>query len=159
MKKQKVYVGIDIGRKRDFFCILDKDGNVLQRGKYPNTRMDDTSLAKETSVQYDPETVYESTANMWIKTHEEFERCSLPILVANPLWLKMLQSGAKTDKIDAKRLANRLRMKDIPTTYVRPLQSRRTLDILHQRFTLIGDRTRVINRQYVTLYSMIIPPV
>ena len=151
MKKQKVYIGIDIGKKRDFSCIMDKDGNVLKRGKYPNTRMDAAALAKKTAVQYDLEIVCESTANMWIKTHEEFERCGLPVLVANPLRLKISQSGAKTDKIDAEKLANQLRMKDIPTIHVRPLESRRTLDVLNQRFTLVGDRMRAINRQHAIL--------
>ena len=151
MKKEKTHVGIDIGKKRNFFCMMDKDGNVLRRGKYPNTRADAALLAREIAVQYDAEVVCESTAGMWIKTYEEFERCGISVSVANPLRLKMSQSGAKTDKIDAEKLANRLRMKDIPTVHVRPAQSRRTLDILHQRFTLVGDRTRVINRQHAIL--------
>ena len=151
MKKQKVYVGIDIGEKRNVFCILDKDGNVIQQGKYPNTRIDAASLAKETAAKYDPETVCMSTATMWIKTYEEFERCGLPILVTNPLRLKMSQSGNKTDKIDAEMLANRLRMNDMPTIHVRPAQSRRILDDLYQRFALVDSRTRAINRQHAIL--------
>ena len=151
MNKQKVYVGIDIGEKRNVFCILDKDGNVIQQGQYPNTRMDAASLAKETAAKYDPETVCMSTANMWIKTYDEFERRGLPILVANPLRLMMSQSGNKTDKIDAEMLANRLRMNDMPTVHIRPVQSRRTLNILYQRFALIDDRTRAINRQHAIL--------
>ena len=64
MKKQKVYVGIGTGKKRNFFCMMDKDGNVLRRGKYPNTRTDAAALAKDIAVRYDPEIVCESTANM-----------------------------------------------------------------------------------------------
>ena len=38
-----------------------------------------------------------------------------PIVLANPLRLKLSQSGTKTDKLDAWQLANRLRMDDVPT--------------------------------------------
>ena len=38
-----------------------------------------------------------------------------PIVLANPLRLKLSQSGTKTDKLDARQLANRLRMDDVPT--------------------------------------------
>ena len=45
--------------------------------------------------------ICKSTARMWIKTYKEFERRGILITLTNPLWLKMAQSGVKTDRIDA----------------------------------------------------------
>ena len=143
MNKQKAYVGIVIGERRNFFCILDKDGNVLKRGTYPNTRKDAASLAKDLVTQYNPEVVCEHTANIWIKTYEEFERCGIPILVTN--------SGTDTDEMGAERLADRLILKDISAMHIRPSESRHTMNILHQRFALVADRVRVMNRQHAIL--------
>ncbi|MCE2509318.1 MAG: transposase [Nitrosopumilaceae archaeon] len=105
MERTKTYVGIDIGKRTCVACIMDADGNVLKRSKYPNTR-DGANKFIDGLAAYDCAAVCESTARMWIKTYEEFERRGIHITLANPLRLKMAQSGVKTDRIDAQKLAN-----------------------------------------------------
>ena len=140
MKRAKAYVGIDIGKRTCVACIMDADGGVLKRSKYPNTRNDANKFIDGLAA-YDCMAVCESTARMWIKTYEEFERRGIPITLANPLRLKMAQSGVKTDRIDAQKLANKLRMNDIPACYVPGPEARRTMDILRQRVLLVRERT------------------
>lgn len=150
MKKMKVYVGIDIGKRVCVACIMLADGDVLRSVKYPNTR-EGVKAFINSLAKYDCEAVCESTARMWIKTYEEFEKCGIPIKLANPLRLKMAQSGVKTDKIDAKKLANKIRLNDIPECYVPTSASRRSIDILRQRILLVQERTRHLNRQHSIL--------
>ena len=127
---------------------MDQDGNELLNTAYKNTRQDAEEFVKMILYRFkNCNAVCETTARMWIKTYETFEKYNIPIKVANTLRLKMSQSGLKTDKIDAKRLANRLRMDDIPECYIPTPENRRILDILRQRVSLVQERTRVLNRQ------------
>ena len=150
MKRTRTYVGIDIGKRICVACTMGADGVVLMRSKYPNTRKDVNAFIDGLAA-YDCMAACESTARMWIKTYEEFERRGIPITLANPLRLKMAQSGVKTDRIDAQKLANKLRLDDIPACYVLGPEARRVMDILRQRILLVQERTRYLNRQHSIL--------
>jgi len=144
----KIHIGIDIGKSSCVACVVDQDGKELLHTVYKNTRHDAEEFVKMIRRRFkNCNAVCETTARMWIKTYETFEKYNIPIKVANTLRLKMSQSGLKTDKIDARRLANRLRVNDIPECYVPTLVNRRILDILRQRVILVQERTRVLNRQ------------
>lgn len=131
---------------------MDHAGNVMLNTKYKNTRDDAEKFATMALSKYkDCSAVCESTARMWIKTYETFEKHSIPIKLANTLRLRLSQSGPKTDKIDAKKLANRLRMNDIPECYVHTPENRRVLDILRDRVATVKERTRILNRQHSIL--------
>ena len=142
------YVGIDIGKRNCSVCVMDRDGNVLEHIKYKNTREAAGKLAKTVLSKYGTcSAVCESTSKMWMKTYEAFEEHKIPIILGNPIRMKMAQSGVKTDKLDAKKLADRLRMNAVPECYVYPKGTRRILDLMRHRITLVRDRTRVLNRQ------------
>ena len=148
MTDKTTYVGIDIGKKDCVICVVDRDGNVLERSKYPNKREAAAEFAKHVLSKYGKcSAVCESTSKMWMKTYEVFEEHNIPVILGNPIRMKMSQSGAKTDKIDAEKLANRLRMNDVPECYVYPKDARRILDLMRLRIRLVRDRTRVLNRQ------------
>ena len=143
-----VYIGIDIGKRMCVTCIMHADGRILEEGKYPNTVKDAERFALYVQDKYDKcKAVCESTANLWKKTYSVFEKYNIDIVLANPLRLKMSQSGNKTDKLDAKKLANRLRMDDVPTCFAYPPKYRRIRDMLKQRVDMVQDRVRVVNRQ------------
>ena len=127
---------------------MGADGNVLEEAKYPNTRADARKFAESVTPRYDCKAVCESTGNLWFKTFETLEERGISIVLANPLRLKLSQSGTKTDKIDARQLANRLRMDDVPTCHVHKRNNRRDLDLLRQRMILIRERTRALNRRH-----------
>ena len=127
---------------------MDKGGSILYEGKYPNTRAAAAELAKTILSRYDSRAVCETTGWMWLKTYETLEEHKIPIVLANTLRLRRSQSGAKTDKLDARNLANRLRMNDIEACHVPPPEKRHNLALLYQRITLVQERTRVLSRQH-----------
>ena len=128
------------------------DGNALERTKYTNKRAAAGAFAKYAAAKYKNCTaVLEATANYGFKTQLALEEHHIPYKIANPLRLKLSQSGLKTDRIDAQKLANRLRMDDIPESYAYPPEDRRILDILHDRINQVKARTTVINRQHSVL--------
>ena len=150
-RKKLAYVGIDIGKVYCVVCVKDARGAVLHEGRYPNARATAAKFIRDHLSQYKCTAICESTGNLWFKTVDEFEKAGIPILLANPLKMKLSQSGNKTDKIDAGQLANRLRMKDVHVCHVYPRDTRRIRGILHQRIDLVRDRTVVVNRQHAVM--------
>ena len=130
---------------------MANDGSVLERTKYTNKRAAAAAFAKYAAAKYNCAAVFESTGNYGFKTQLALEGNHIPFKIANPLRLKMSQSGLKTDKLDAERLANRLRMDDIPESYAYPPEDRRVLDILHDRINQVKARVTVLNRQHSIL--------
>ena len=129
---------------------MDADGKVLKNTKFPNTRDDVNGFIDNELAGYDCSAICESTARLWIKTYEEFERRGIPIILVNPARLGLPKFGAKTDKKDSAKLANKLRMNDTKnaTCYVHGPDTRRVIDMLRHRIILAQERTRYLNRQH-----------
>ena len=131
---------------------MDDGGNILERTKYANKRAAAGAFAKYAAAKYNGcAAVFEVTGNYGFKTRLALEDHNITYKMANPLRLKLAQSGLKTDKIDAEKLANKLRMDDIPESYAYPPEDRRVLDILHDRINQVRTRTAVIDRQHSVL--------
>ena len=82
-------IGIDISKKTCEVCIIDKNGNVLERTSYVNTRANAAKCAMEMQKKYGKcRAVCESTGNMWIKTCDGFEGENIPTKVVNPYKMK-----------------------------------------------------------------------
>ena len=102
-------IGTDIGKRR--VCIMDRNGTVLEEAGYENTYAAATALARKARREYGKcQTVCESTENLWIKTYEAFEDRGIPIELASPMKVRAIaEASVKTDKVDAKTLAQLLR--------------------------------------------------
>jgi len=145
-------IGIDISKKKCDYCVLDHNGDVLERGQYPNTIQDARQTAQAMYGRYGPgkggcQAVCESTANLWRTTYEAFEDAGIRILLANPYRLALItKSAKKTDREDAYKLArllgaNMIHASHVPTRHVRGIRT-----LIRHHVCLIQDRTRVINR-------------
>ena len=141
-------IGIDIGKKKCFICIMDEKGNILEESDYDNTLQDAKTFAKNMKQKYSKcQAVCESTGNMWIKTYESFEKSNIPIKLANPLKTRAIaEASIKTDKIDARTLAHLLRAGLVAECHVPVWETRDQKQILRHRESLVQDRTKIANR-------------
>lgn len=103
------------------------------------------AFARYVAAKYNRSTVFEATSNYGFKTQLALEH-HIPHKIANPPRSKLSQSDLKTDKLDAEKPANKLRMDDIPESYAYPPKDRRVLDILHDCINQVRARTAVISR-------------
>ncbi|MCE2498057.1 MAG: transposase [Nitrosopumilaceae archaeon] len=115
----KISIGIDIGKKKCDYCIINGRGKVLERGQYLNTPKDARRCARTILAKYGGmgscTAACESTANMWITTVDAFERAGIAIKLANPYEMALIsKTGKKTGKVDAEKIAQILRMGSIP---------------------------------------------
>jgi transposase len=144
------YIAVDIGKRKCVVCITDKDGSIVEETKYDNTLQDAEKFASNLDKKYDNKrchAVCESTANMWLKTYEAFEKNGIDVKLANPLKTKAIaEAKIKTDKLDARILAHLLRSDLIAESYIAPDNIREDRSLLRLRINLVSDRTRIMNR-------------
>jgi transposase len=149
------YIAVDIGKKNCVVCITDKDGSILEETKYENTLEEAKRFASNLGKKYinrKCQVVCESTANMWLKTYEAFDKHGIDVKLANPMKTKAIaEAKIKTDKLDARTLAHLLRSNLIAESYIAPDKVREDRSLLRLRINLVSDRTRVMNRVHSLL--------
>ena len=149
------YIAVDIGKRKCVVCITDKNGSILEETKYDNTLQEAERFASNLDKKYDNRkchAVCESTANMWLKTYEAFEKHGIDVKLANPMKTKAIaEARIKTDKLDARTLAHLLRSNLIAESYIAPDKVREDRSLLRLRINLVSDRTRVMNRVHSLL--------
>jgi transposase len=153
------FVGLDVHKSVIEACILDADGRVEARHRFA---LDEQALAlfARTRLRPDDRVVLEATTNTWavarvIRPHVA------EVVVSNPMQTRAIaQAKVKTDKVDARILAQLLRCDFLPRVW-EPSEAIQGLRCLvNRRAALVADRTAVKNRLHAVLAQRLIrPPV
>jgi transposase len=149
------YIGCDIHKKQVTVCWLDGEGRVLGRYRIPCTREALVKFARE-ALRSDDQMALEATTHTWAVV-EVLEPFVGRIVVSNPLRTKAIAAAKiKTDKIDARVLAELLRAGYLPEVWQPDAETRRLRALTHRRAGLVADRTAVKNRLHATLAQRLI---
>ncbi len=102
---------MDVGKRNCKACIMSSDGSITEETKYNNTLAEAEIFAYSMVKKYgECVAVCESTANLWLKTYQAFEKYSIAVKLANPLKTKAIaEAKIKTDTLDARTLVHLLR--------------------------------------------------
>jgi transposase len=150
------FIGCDIHKKQVTVCMLDVDGQVLARLRIACTREALVPFARQ-QLRPDDQLALEATTHTWsvVDLLEPFvER----IVVSNPLRTRAIAAAkVKTDKIDARVLAELLRADYLATVWQPDAETRRLRALTRRRAGLVADRTAVKNRLHSTLAQRLIP--
>ncbi len=142
---KSMYVGIDLHKKFLQVAIMDNDGKVLQNNKVDNTHQ---SIKKYFSdIPIHANLVMESSS-VWYDTYRFMtdELGYKNVTLSNPYLTKAIAaSKKKTDKIDAKILADLLRGGYIATCYVPNKKIVKHRQLVRYRKKLIQWRTSLKN--------------
>ena len=144
-------IGIDISKRKCVVCVMDDKGRILEETTYDNTLEDAKEFAGRMKREYGRRrgqcrAACETTGNMWLKTFEAFEEHDIPIQLANTYKMKIISdTDVKTDPIDARKIANILRVEMIPRCYVAPPALRDARELLRYRISMVQARTALIN--------------
>jgi len=119
---QEKYVGLDVHKNFIQGCVLDKEGKVILEQKFKNEPHSmDLFLS---NIQQDSKIALES-CSCWQYVYDYLSDAGYKELVlANPSRVRLIaESRKKTDRHDAKVLADLLRMNMLPESYAPPLES------------------------------------
>jgi transposase len=142
------YLGIDWGTRRAAWCAQSTDGELIE-GTIPADEEGLTRLV----ARLGPDVrgcIEMMSGAVWVR--DRLAECGWTIEIANARKVKAIAPLAcKTDRVDARVLADLARRDLVPTVWVPPLADRAIRERLRRRSHLIRLRTSAINRTFGVL--------
>ncbi len=150
---KKMTVGLDLGDKYSYVCVLDTDsGELVEEGRLRTVPED--LRRRFGSAEQLKVAIEVGTHSTWIS--RLLEDCGHEVLIANPRKTRLIYGEKrKTDKLDAQKLA-RLARADPELLYPiehRGEESQAHLAMIHSRDALVRSRTQLINHVRGTVKS------
>jgi transposase len=149
------FAGLDLHKKVVEAIILDDDGAVLHRDRFPATHQAILAFAKQ-HLSKSHQVAVEATTNTW-PVAALLEPLVHSVTVSNPMATRAIASSRiKTDKVDALVLAQLLRAGYLPSVWTPDAKTRNLRALCTERANLSADRTAIKNRIHAVLHQRLI---
>jgi transposase len=147
-----LHVGLDLSRRRVDVCLISAQGELIDQFRAPADRDGLYGLTRRVAVYGEPVRGVVESMNGARFVHDELVRYGWEVLVADAQRVKGLAPLAcKTDRIDARVLAE-LSFRDlVPAIWLPTPELRREREISRYRLHLVKHRTTLKNRVHSTL--------
>lgn len=157
-QRHAFYAGIDLHARSMFTHVLDHDGRtVFERDlpADPDAFLDAVKPFRKKGLVVGCECMF---AWYWLADLCEDQR--IPFVLGHALYMKLIHGAkAKTDRIDAAKLANLLRGGLFPMAYVYPRTKRQTRDLLRRRSFFVRQRAHLLAHIVNTNAQFNLPPL
>ena len=148
------YIGLDVHQATISVAVMDSKGKLIMESiletKAATILKFVAGLRGTLSVTFE-----EGTWAAWLydllKPHVD------ELVVCNPRKNALLKDGNKSDRIDARKLADRLRLNDLKPVYHGETGVRMLRELARSYLNLVKDQTRVMNRLKAMYRSWAIP--
>ena len=129
------YVGLDMHKKSISYCVKQADGAIVQEGKVP-ARREELSVWTRQVPQPWAGALEATLFSHWIYDH--LAPLAAELHMGHPARMRAIgASKQKTDKLDARTIADLLRCNLLPKAYVMPLALRHLRQVLRYRNLLV----------------------
>lgn len=154
-------VGVDFHKRYSQLEALDERGQSRARARLVNER---EAISGFFAALGEPCRVVLEAGWNWGLMHDWLEGMEnvSAVELAHPYGVRAIAAAqVKTDKIDARTLAQLLRADLIPRAYIPGRQTRDLRELVRQRLFLVGMRTRLKNRIHMLLdrHHVVPPPM
>jgi len=133
----KYFIGLDVHKENTAYAVRDRKGNVLLEGEA-------ASIYKDLCERLEPYLISAEigleASRSYYALYRGFLENKHNVRVANTLQLRQLI--AKTDKLDARRLSEMLRLRSFPTSYIPDERIQRLRSLVQIRHSLMEEATR-----------------
>jgi transposase len=147
-----MFVGVDVHKRACQAAVVDEDGGLIDELRFPNTIQGIESLIERVRGYGEFQVVMESSANYWTRLYDRLESEGVPVKLSNPYKTRAIaEARIKTDKLDAKTLAQLLRADLVAECYVPAREDREKRALIRHRASLVKTRTEVRNRVHSLL--------
>ena len=151
------FYGLDVHKEVIQICCLEADGTELSNRRIPCTRDALLTWAQE-HLSREDELALEATTNTWAIV-ELLRPLVKRLVVSNPLKTQAIaEARVKTDKVDARVLAQLLRVDFLPSVWIPDAHTQRLRRLTHRRAALGADMTAVKNRIHAILHQRLLKP-
>lgn len=138
---KKLYAGLDIHKEKLAGCIMDKDGNITREHTFPSSKK-----AMERFLDGIPSpdiTIAIEACGLWRGIHTILTDMGYNVRLANPKKTHDIACKKKTDKVDARILADLLRTNYLPEVWIPDEQTLQFRDLTRHKATLTRLKTQV----------------
>ena len=143
------YYGLDIHKLSITYTCMDSDGQILRRGRVPNTWEDIPEIVAPSNGKA---WVTLEATRAWSFVYDTLEPTGVRIFLAHARRVKAIASArVKTDSVDSETLAHLLRTGLLPISYAPPPPVRRWREMLRTRHALVRMRTTFYCRIQIPL--------
>ena len=144
-------VGIDLHKRYMQVAVLDGDGNLTQEARINNDTNHRSLRTFLSGLRPDARIVLESSS-VWYGVYRFIEESGFDVVLSNPLKTKAVAYGKiKTDRLDARVLAELLRVDYIPPCHVPTKEGMEHRGLARHREYLVGMRTSLKNKIHAIL--------
>ena len=148
------YIGLDVHQATISVAVMDSQGKVVMESiletKASTLLEFFAGLRGSLFVTFE-----EGTWAAWL--YDLLKPHVTEVLVCNPRKNALLKQGNKSDKIDARKLAERLRLHDLKPVYHGETGVRMLRELARSYLTVVKDLSRVMNRLKALYRSWAIP--
>jgi transposase len=148
---EKLYCGIDLHKENLAGCIMNKDGKTIRKHIFPSSKE-----AIERFLYGIPNseiTIAIEACGLWRGTYKILTEMGYEVKLANPKKTHDIACKKKTDKIDAKILADLLRTHYLPEVWIPDEKTMRLRDLTRHKSNL--TRLRVSVQQKIKAYLLL----
>ena len=143
------YVGADLHKEQTWFYVMDKNGTKLDSKSIANSP---DSLKSYFAAIPTPFTLAVEATYNWYFFIDLAEQFAEKVFLANSYELKAFaKRHKKTDKFDARIIADLLRKGFLPAVFIPDQSIRQLKELLHYRINIVRDRSRYVLRLKNTL--------
>ena len=144
-----MYIGLDVHKKVTHYAMVDGEGTVVKKGRFPTTT---DGLDEFADILPDGAKVAIEASTSGIFVFEYLAERGIEVHLAHPVYVKpFAKKHVKTDKVDSKVLAQLLRLDYLPESYVPGADMRDLRTIVRHRASLVRLRTSIKNRVHALL--------
>lgn len=142
-----MYAALDLGQKTIQAVLKDRDGNLIREAKMERRPERILEFLEDTNASV----VIESGYNHQF-LYDTLKQQDYTVKVAHPLMVKAIAyAKVKTDKVDARVLADLLRSGMIPECYIPDIKTRELRDLTRMRHFFVTTRTAFKNKVHAEL--------
>lgn len=141
---EKLYGDIDIHKEKLAGCIMDKDGKITREHTFPSSKKAIEKFLL--NISSSDITIAIEACGMWRGIHKILTEIGYKVKLANPKKTHDIAGSKKTDKIDAKTLADLLRTQYLPEVWIPDEQTLKLRDLTRHKSNLTRLRTQVQGR-------------
>jgi len=144
-----MYIGLDVHKKLSYYSMVDGEGTEVKRGRFPTTC---EGLDEFASKLPEGAKVAIEASTSGIFAYERLDEGGIEVHLAHPVYVKpFAKKHVKTDKVDARVLAQLLRMAYLPESYVPGKEIRDQRVLIRHHASLVRLRTSIKNRIHALL--------
>ena len=154
-RHDKLFYGLDLAKKESQLALLDPDGKQLANFRFPSTKENFLRLAQNLRPNDTIALEVSTSANAVMSLFTRYSTARA--LLSNPMQTKLIAAGrAKTDKVDARVLAELARVDYLPTVWSPDADTLRLRHFVTDREALVQHKTKLKNQVHSVLHRNLV---